>query len=119
MDIDPLLCFVLATEASTLISDISVWKLLLTVALVLLNAFFVASEFAIVKIRMSQIEIRTDLNPNLTKTAKTIVSNLDAYLAATQLGITLASLGLGWVGEGAISPIIIKILSVFGLTGPE
>ncbi|MDD3771588.1 MAG: hemolysin family protein [Weeksellaceae bacterium] len=118
MDIDPLLCFVLATEASTLISDISVWKLLLTVALVLLNAFFVASEFAIVKIRMSQIEIRTDLNPNLTKTAKTIVSNLDAYLAATQLGITLASLGLGWVGEGAISPIIVKILAVFNLTGP-
>lgn len=119
MDIDPLLCFVFAAESSTLLHDISAWKLLLTIALVLLNAFFVASEFAIVKIRMSQIEVRTDVNPNITKTAKTIVGNLDAYLAATQLGITLASLGLGWVGEGAIAPIVVKILAFFNLTGPE
>lgn len=119
MDADPLLSFLIATGSSVLIPEISAWKLILTFALVLLNAFFVASEFAIVKIRMSQIEVRTDLNPNLTKTSKNIVSNLDAYLAATQLGITLASLGLGWVGEGAISPIILKIFGLFGLEGAE
>lgn len=119
MEADPLLSLLLTTTGSAMIPEISAWKLLLTFVLVLLNAFFVASEFAIVKIRLSQIEIRTDINPSLNKTSKNIVTNLDAYLAATQLGITLASLGLGWVGEGSISPIIMKILSLFGLVGPE
>lgn len=68
---------------------------------------------------MSQIEIRTDLRTSLTNTAKNIVNNLDAYLAATQLGITLASLGLGWVGESSISPIVMRILSLFGMEGAE
>src|SRR5690606_5472646 len=72
-----------------------------------------------VKIRSSQIDVRTDLNKNLAKTAKTIVSNLDSYLAATQLGITLASLGLGFIGESAIAPVIVNIFDAFGLTGAE
>ncbi|HNQ27751.1 MAG TPA: hemolysin family protein [Aquaticitalea sp.] len=99
--------------------EISTWKLFLTIFLVFLNGFFVAAEFAIVKIRSSQIDVRTDLNPGIAKTAKTIVNNLDAYLAATQLGITLASLGLGWVGEGAVAPIVVKVFDLLGLTGPE
>lgn len=122
MDADPLLSFIIAAGApgSGLIShDISVWKLILTIFLVLLNGFFVAAEFAIVKIRTSQIDVRTDLNPGIAKTAKTIVNNLDAYLAATQLGITLASLGLGFIGEAAISPFIIRFFDMLGLTGPE
>src|SRR5690606_31161293 len=122
MDADPLLSFIIAAGApgSGLIShDISVWKLILTIFLVLLNGFFVAAEFAIVKIRTSQIDVRTDLNPGIAKTAKTIVNNLDAYLAATQLGITLASLGLGFIGEAAISPFIIRFYDMLGLTGPE
>src|SRR5690606_1020222 len=49
------------------------------------------------------------------KTAKTIVSNLDAYLAATQLGITLSSLGLGWVGESAMTSIILALFNVLNL----
>lgn len=84
--------------------------LLLTLFLVLLNGFFVAAEFAIVKVRASQIEI-AKVSKALSNTAKNIVNNLDAYLAATQLGITLASLGLGWVGEEVMTNII---LSVFG-----
>ena len=72
------------------------FDVLLTIFLVLLNGFFVAAEFAIVKVRSSQIALEKG---NLSKrTAKYIIDNLDGYLAATQLGITLASLGLGWVG---------------------
>src|SRR6218665_1742363 len=85
-------------------------KVLLTIFLVLLNGFFVAAEFAIVKVRISQLEVRTDINKRLAGVAKTIVSNLDAYLAATQLGITLASLGLGWVGESVMEGIVGNVL---------
>src|SRR5690606_30399906 len=90
-----------------------------TIFLVLLNGFFVAAEFAIVKVRSSQIDVRTDLSPGIARTAKSIVNNLDSYLAATQLGITLASLGLGFVGEGAIGPLLIKAFDAVGLSGPE
>src|SRR5690606_34142481 len=122
MDADPLLSFIFSagTPGSGIIShDISSWKIFLTILLVLLNGFFVAAEFAIVKIRSSQIDVRTDLNKNLAKTAKTIVSNLDSYLAATQLGITLASLGLGWVGESSIAPLVVKFFALLGLDSPE
>lgn len=122
MDAGPLLSFAntLSISESSVVSDeIYGWKILLTIFLVFLNAFFVASEFAIVKIRSSQIDVRTDLNPRMAKTAKSVISNLDAYLAATQLGVTLASLGLGWVGESSISPVISKLLGLFGLHGAE
>jgi CBS domain containing-hemolysin-like protein len=84
--------------------------LILTLFLVFLNGFFVAAEFAIVKVRSSQIEAQDNIKQNLARMAKNIVNNLDAYLAATQLGITLASLGLGWVGERVTANIIVKIL---------
>lgn len=119
MDPEPFLYTASLTVVNTVIHEISIWKLLLTIFLVLLNAFFVAAEFAIVKIRMSQIETKANISPALSKTAKVIVNHLDAHLAATQLGITLASLGLGWVGESSISPIIIKFFDLIGLSGPE
>lgn len=99
--------------------EISIAKLLLTVFLVLLNGFFVAAEFAIVKVRSSQIEVNQDINAGVSNVAKSIVNNLDAYLAATQLGITLASLGLGWVGESSLMPVVIKVFQIFGFTSPE
>ncbi|WP_322971301.1 hemolysin family protein [Faecalibacter sp. LW9] len=99
--------------------EISIAKLLLTIFLVFLNGFFVAAEFAIVKVRSSQIEVSQDINAGVSNVAKTIVNNLDAYLAATQLGITLASLGLGWVGESSLMPVIVKLFDVLGLTGPQ
>ena len=64
------------------------------VLFLLLNAFFVASEFAIVKVRPSQIETLATTKPLQAMKAKRVVDNLDAYLSANQLGITLASLGL-------------------------
>lgn len=106
-------------SANIVHTEISVWKLILTLVLVFLNGFFVAAEFAIVKVRSSQIEIHQELNSKVADLAKGIVNNLDAYLAATQLGITLASLGLGWVGESSLTPLILKVFEVFGLTGPD
>lgn len=119
MDADPLLSIFLMTDPIIHSDTVSIPMLLLTAFLVLLNGFFVAAEFAIVKVRASQIEVRTDLNKGLANTARNIVSHLDSYLAATQLGITLASLGLGWVGESAMTPVILKIFGWFNLTSPE
>jgi CBS domain containing-hemolysin-like protein len=87
----------------------------ITTFLVLLNGFFVAAEFAIVKVRASQIEIRAQLGSRPAKLSAHIVNHLDGYLAATQLGITLASLGLGWVGEPVVSKIIIGIMDMTGM----
>ncbi len=91
-------------------------RLLFALFLVLLNGFFVAAEFAIVKVRASQIEIKAKSGSSLGKMAKNIIHHLDGYLAATQLGITLASLGLGWVGEGVMYTIFHDLLAEFGLT---
>jgi CBS domain containing-hemolysin-like protein len=91
--------------------EVSTWKIILTIFLVFLNGFFVAAEFAIVKVRASQLEVMTDINKSTASVAKNIVNHLDSYLAATQLGITLASLGLGWVGESVMESII---LAAFG-----
>src|ERR1700730_589330 len=74
-------------------------KLAVIAALVVLNAFFVASEFAIVKVRSSQLDALIDEGNLRAVFAKHVRAHLDAYLSATQLGITLASLALGWIGE--------------------
>jgi CBS domain containing-hemolysin-like protein len=86
----------------------------LTVFLVFLNGFFVAAEFAIVKVRLSQIEIKANQGSSIAKISKNIVEHLDSYLSATQLGITLASLGLGWIGESVVSKIVINCIHVMG-----
>ncbi|HEY4651197.1 MAG TPA: hemolysin family protein [Pontibacter sp.] len=88
--------------------------ILLTIFLVLLNGFFVAAEFAIVKVRASQIELKAQAGNTMAKMAHHMITHLDAYLSATQLGITLASLGLGWIGESVVSQIIINIMAAFG-----
>src|ERR1700740_1823886 len=74
-------------------------KLLAVVFLVLLNGFFVASEFAIVKVRASQLNALAAQDSGRTRLARHITTHLAAYLSATQLGIPWASLGLGWLGE--------------------
>ena len=89
--------------------------ILITFLLVFLNAFFVAAEFAIVKVRSSQLELKVQDGNRIAIVAKKIISKLDRYLAATQLGITLASLGLGWIGEPVVSKIIINLANLTGL----
>jgi CBS domain containing-hemolysin-like protein len=90
-------------------------NIFITFLLVFLNGFFVAAEFAIVKVRASQLELKVKTGNRFAILSKHIVSNLNGYLAATQLGITLASLGLGWIGEPVVSKIIIKIMDFAGL----
>lgn len=95
------------------------FDILLTFFLVFLNGFFVAAEFAIVKVRYSQIELRAKSGNQMAKVAQNILNNLDSYLSATQLGITLASLGLGWIGEPVVSKILIAIFHAMGLDVPD
>lgn len=90
-------------------------KLLAVVFLVLLNGFFVAAEFAIVKIRDTQLEALIAKGHRRALIARTILHNLDASLSATQLGITLASLGLGWVGEPVFTMLLDPVLSWLGI----
>ena len=82
--------------------------LFITFLLVLLNGFFVAAEFALVKVRGSQLDIKVQKGSSKATLAKSLLEKLDAYLSATQLGITLASLALGAVGETTISEIVIS-----------
>ena len=81
-------------------------KLAVIVGLVALNAFFVAIEFAIVKVRSSQLDALEDEGNARAVFAKHVRSHLDAYLSATQLGITLASLALGWIGEAFLARML-------------
>ncbi len=92
-----------------------IFDIFLVLILVLLNAFFVAAEFAIVKVRESQIDIKAQTGNALAKISKTVLKNLNSYLSATQLGITLASLALGWVGEEAASKMVSHVFIYFGL----
>jgi CBS domain containing-hemolysin-like protein len=85
--------------------------LLGTALLVLLNAFFVASEFAIVKMRPTRLEQLVREGDARARLALQMSQRLDAYLSANQLGITLASLGLGWIGEPAIAQLIEPLLA--------
>jgi CBS domain containing-hemolysin-like protein len=87
----------------------------LTLFLVLLNGFFVAAEFAMVRVRGSQIEIRAKAGSATAKIARGIMHNLDGYLAATQLGITIASLGLGVVGEGVVTTLMLNLFLTLGI----
>lgn len=83
--------------------------------LILLNGFFVAAEFALVKVRPTQIEALAEEGSRLAKLTMRILEQLDGYLSATQLGITLASLGLGWLGEPAVARIMDALLAWLGL----
>lgn len=86
--------------------------------LVVANGFFVAAEFAIVKIRPTQVEALERAGDRRARIARNVLDNLDAYLGAIQLGITAASLGLGWIGEPALAEIIEPLLTAAGIDSP-
>lgn len=90
--------------------------LILVFFFVLMNAFFVISEFALVKVRRSRMEILAESGSVTAKYAHKVVNDLNSYLSACQLGITLASLALGWIGEPAISQLIGPLLQQAGLS---
>ncbi|WP_409304488.1 hemolysin family protein [Peribacillus sp. SCS-155] len=88
--------------------DIS--NLVLIAILIALTAFFVASEFAIVKVRSSRIDQLIEEGNQGALSAKRVISSLDEYLSACQLGITITALGLGWIGEETLDSIIHPVL---------
>jgi CBS domain containing-hemolysin-like protein len=95
------------------------FDLFITFLLILFNGFFVAAEFALVKVRASQLDVLVKKGSARAKLAKSLLSKLDAYLSATQLGITLASLALGAVGEEVISQVVERVFSSTGwVTNP-
>lgn len=92
--------------------------MLAIVLLLAANAFFVAAEFALVKVRGYQLE-QSDGPPSAAaRLSVRMHRNMDAYLAACQLGITMASLGLGWVGEPAVAALLEPMLAKIGIEGP-
>lgn len=92
------------------------WQVFLLVFFVLLNGFFVAAEFALVKVRASQLDPHVDAGKGTAKRTVSILGNLDAYLSACQLGITIASIVLGSVSEPFISMLLQPLLSDLGIS---
>jgi CBS domain containing-hemolysin-like protein len=95
------------------------WQLIFTFLLLFVNAFFVAAEFAIVKVHGARIDDLARRGSPLANVAQKIIHNLDASLAAAQLGVTFASLGLGWIGEPAVAQVLQPLLSQVGAGSPE
>lgn len=93
-------------------------SLVAVVALLAANAFFVAAEFALVKVRGFQLDKAEADGRGSAALSVRMHRHLDAYLAACQLGITMASLGLGWVGEPAVAALLEPLFSKLGVSGP-
>lgn len=90
-------------------------EILLVFFFVFLNGFFVAAEFAIVKVRATQIEPLAVKGNRRAKIATELITHLDAYLSATQLGITIASLALGWLGEPIVASMLRPLFTDLGI----
>ncbi|MBC7076612.1 MAG: HlyC/CorC family transporter [Syntrophomonadaceae bacterium] len=97
---------------------LSIIKILAAILLVLLNALFVAAEFAFVRVRPTRIAQLASEGNNKAKVTEKCIENIDAYLSVSQLGITLASLGLGWLGEPAVADLLTPLLFSWGLVSP-
>ncbi|HXA20181.1 MAG TPA: hemolysin family protein [Thermoanaerobaculia bacterium] len=91
------------------------WYLLLALLFIIANGFFVAAEFAIIKVRPTQLAEMAAEGSTRARMARRIIKKLDSYLSATQLGVTLASLALGWVGEPAFESLIQPRLAFLGV----
>ncbi len=89
----------------------TVWRLVAVLVLVGANAFFVATEFALVGVRRTRIEELVRAGNRRAEDVKRALTHLDDFISATQLGITLASLALGWIGEPAVAHVIAPALA--------
>ena len=92
--------------------------LLVALLLVVLNGLFVAAEFSFVKVRKTKMELLAEEGQGSAKLALFGIKNLDAYLSICQLGITLSSLGLGWLGEPAVATLLRPVFDVAGIDNP-
>jgi CBS domain containing-hemolysin-like protein len=103
-------------EPSALIQVVALIGALLLVAL---NGFFVAAEFGLVKLRQTRVQTLAAKHGMRGRLLAKVHGRLDAYLSACQLGITLASLGLGWIGEPAFAKLLTPVFSVLGIESPH
>ncbi|MGC8744622.1 MAG: hemolysin family protein [Verrucomicrobiia bacterium] len=94
-------------------------KFAIIAGLVFMNGFFVAAEFALVKVRDTQLEVLIARGNRRAKVAKKVIQNLSASLSACQVGITIASLALGWVGEPVFKVLLKPVYSLLSITQPE
>ncbi|MBI4274907.1 MAG: HlyC/CorC family transporter [Rhizobiales bacterium] len=102
---------------SATITD-TIVNLLLAIFLLAANAFYVAAEFALVKSRGFRIDAMAEENRFGARLLQQMMGNIEAYLACCQLGITMASLGLGWIGEPTVSALLNPVLIPFGMPEP-
>jgi magnesium and cobalt exporter, CNNM family len=93
-------------------------RLIAVLALVVVNGFFVAAEFALIAVRRSSIESRATAGDRGARLVERTLKDLDRYIAATQLGITLAALALGWFGGDTVALIVDRVLGQFGIAPP-
>ena len=100
-------------------SDDSWFRLGLTFMLVLANGFFVCAEFAFVGARRSRLQQLGDAGDRKARRALSVLDDLDRMIAGTQVGITLASLALGWIGEPALADLIDGGLRRLGVSAPS
>ncbi len=91
----------------------------LALGLVLLNAFFTAAEFAVVRVRPTRMEALAEAGHRQARLVRSVQRRLDAFLSATQLGITLTSLGLGWIGEPAFAHLLGGVFAALGIESPR
>ena len=110
-------------DPSTSLPAVNYWAdfglMIFALFLVLLNGFFVAAEFAIVRLRATKVDSLAEAHGWRGRILRTVHQQMDAYLSACQLGITLASLGLGWVGEPAFAELLTPLLGVLGVDSPQ
>src|SRR5262245_9194837 len=92
-----------------------VLKVAAVIALALLNGFFVAAEFALVKVRLTQLEPLITRGHRRARVARRLIGHLDATIGATQLGITLVSLGLGVLVEPVFQALLAPVFGVAGI----
>ena len=110
---------------TTIVLAASVWesplnvlfKLAIIFGIVALNGFFVVTEFALVKLRASQLEPLIEEGTRNAERTRHVLANLESYLSATQLGITMANLILGWIGEPYLALMLEPLFSAIGLVG--
>lgn len=94
-------------------------NIFLVLFFVFLNGFFVAAEFAIVKVRLTQIEPLALRGNRRARVARDVIKHLDLYLSATQVGITMASLALGWLGEPLVASELLPLFQSVGIANEQ
>lgn len=106
-------------EHEALTAGAIAWRLAAVLLLVAANAFFVAAEFALVGVRRSRIDALAAEGDAKAATVQNALKHLDRYISATQLGITLASLALGWIGEPALAGLVDRLAGMLGMPVPS